>query len=361
MKLEVNGVEYEQFISATAEIRLDALSNSFSFTSAGENKSRPPFKKGDAVRVIVNNENVLAGNIEIVAGNYDSESHTFTYSGRDKTGDLVDSTVSAISDLKAPITLKQVIEKVLDNLGLDLVVIDNANPESFKKAEDITAPEPGENAFGFIEALARKRQVLLTSNADGNIVIEQTPGATLIHTLQNLNGADNNNILSASFSYDDTGRFNVYQMVSGLNPTSLSFAGTVPNADIVNQKSKVIDSAIRVGRQLIMTPEGSYSDTENEKRAKWESRIRQARGQLYSAIIQGHITPDIGDLWKVNTVVGVLDDFASIQAEMLINSVSYRLDTDSGSTTTLSLVEQNAYNLELSEPQTQNIGSGFAF
>lgn len=359
MKLEVNGVQYTQFEQATTEIRLDALSNTFSFTAIGTDSNRPPFKVGDSCRVYVNDEIVLTGHIEVIDGSYDAGSHVITYSGRDKTGDFIDSTISSLSDLGTSISLKSIIEKVLNNIGLDIDVIDNAEPNKFNPAEDIAAPEPGENAFAFVEKLARKRQVILTSNSDGNIVIEQTPGETLIHALQNIIGAENNNILSASFSYDTTGRFNLYKMSSGLNLSPLS--GSISTKDIVNQNASVIDANIRAGRQLVLVPEGSYSSAENGKRAQWESRIRQARGQLYSAVVQGYTPPDFDDLWKVNTVIGVADDLAGVNAEMMINSITYNLDTSTGRTTTLSLVEQNAYNLQLQEPVTQKVGDGFAF
>jgi len=357
MKIEVNGVEYFGFKSSTVETRLDALSNTFSFTSAGP----APFKVGDPCRIIVGDQTVLTGHIEVVSGSGDSSSHEITYSGRDLTGDLVDSSVGVLSDLGTSISLKTIIEKVIANItDLDLKVIDQVNPKNFNPAEDKISPEPDDNAFEFIEKWARKRQVILTSNSDGNIVIVQTPGVNTIYALQNVIGADNNNVKSFSFSYDQTGRYNLYKMRSSLNPGSLSLAGTTNNSDVVNQLGNAKDGDVRPGRVLVMSPEGSYSNTENNNRAEWEQRIRKARGQLYSAVVQGFTPVDSSDLWQVNTIIGVLDDFAGISAEMLINSIVYNLDNDTGSTTTLSLVEQNAYNLEITEPVTEKIGNGFA-
>lgn len=355
MNVSINGVLYDRFISLSAEIRLDALSNTFSFTAGGESL----FVIGDQVQIFAADKLVLTGYIEVINGSYSSNDRSFTYSGRDKTGDFLDSSISSLSDIKSPISLKSLIERVIDNIGSSISVIDNAEPPLFNASEDVAAPEPGEPAFQFVEKYARKRQVLLTSDEFGNIVIQDTPGASTIHAIQNVTGADNNNVISASFSYDTTGRFNAYKMSSGLNPTLLT--GGVGNSDIVNQKSTVIDANIRAGRQLVLTPESSYSSTENSKRVQWESRIRKSRGQLYSAVVQGHTVPDSSDLWRINTVIGVLDDFAGINAEMLINTLTYSVDSSGGELTTISLVEQNAYNLQLREPVTQEIGSGYAF
>lgn len=359
IRLEVDGVEYDHFTSASVEIRLDALSNTFSFTAVATGISKPPFKVGAACRVIVGDQTVMTGYIEIADGSYDAGSHSITYRGRDKTGDVVDSNISALSDFGTSISLKTVIEKVITHIGATGVsVIDRANPAKFNPAADLLAPEPGDNAFDFIEKLARKRQVILTSNADGNIVIEKTPGPVIDFALQNYIGASNNNILSASFSYDETGRYNVYKMTSGLNPLSLT--GSASTSDIVNQKSSIIDADIRAGRQLAFVPESSFSNSEGDKRARWESRIRRARGQLYSATVQGHKPYGLDELWQVNRVIAVIDDFADIRAGMLINSVVYNFDTSGGSTTNLSLVAENAYNLEIQEPITQKLGASFA-
>jgi hypothetical protein len=59
-------------------------------------------------------------------------------------------------------------------------------------------------------------------------------------------------------------------------------------------------------------------------------------------------------------VVTVADDFAEIYAKMLINSVTYGFDVTNGSTTTLSIVEKNAYTLTLQEPKAQKVGYPFA-
>jgi len=65
MVLEVNGVQYDNFTAASCEIRLDALSNTFSFEAVAAEGAALPFKGGEACRVIVNRQAVLTGFIEI--------------------------------------------------------------------------------------------------------------------------------------------------------------------------------------------------------------------------------------------------------------------------------------------------------
>lgn len=351
MKLEVNGREYGNFVSASAEIRLDALSNSFLFQAAATEQNLIPLQTGDACKVKINNETIITGRIERVDISYDSKNHNITVSGRDKTGDLVDSSLGAISDIKASRTLKGVIEIIINHLGLDISVIDQVNPPKFTET-DIDAPEPGQNAFEFIENLARKRQVILTSNADGNIVIVSTPGASRGEVLQHIKGKNSNNILSASFSDDITGRFNRYEAISSLNGLT-SFVNTIA---LVNQKGVFVDPDIRAGRQLVLVTEQSSTNNDGLNRAEWEQRIRKARSGVYGATVYGFTSVKTGNRWDVNTIVAVTDDFifSGESKLLLVNSVRFNLGLEDGSTTTLSLVDRNSYNLKLQEPKEKS-------
>lgn len=356
MKIEVNGISYEHFKDASVEIRLDALSNTFSFTAVSSKNKPLPFKGGESCKITVDGFVVITGFIEIVSGSYDSTNHTISIQGRDKTGDLIDSTITSFNDLREAITLKSIIEKVISHLSLDINVIDNANPDPFNAAEDNIVVEPGDSAFSFIESLARKRHVLLTSNSDGNIIISKSPGIDSDGFLQNIIGATDNNILQASYSYDRTGRFNIYKMHSNLNPIANNAAKSTSISALVNQKGVALDQEIRSGRQLVLISEGSFSDNQNNNRSLWEANIRKARGRVYSCTVLGY-KPNKTKLWNVNEVITVVDDFADIDADMLINSVAFGIDLQQGKTTTLSMVEKNSYQLTLSEPVSQKLGN----
>lgn len=362
MKLEINGVEYDNFTSASAEIRLDALSNTFSFGAVSTKATPLPFKGGEACRVRVDGETVLTGTIEVVNVDYSDGGHSITLQGRDKTGDILDSSLSPMSDLRAPITLKSIIQKAIANIGADIKVVDEVNPAPFNAAEDLSAPEPGENAFEFMESHARKRQVLLTSNGSGDVVITGASSAKSAGALQNILDAEDNNIIAGSVSYDLTGRYNAYKFASALNPISLLNAGDTGIGEVVAQEGNATDPNIRIGRQLVLVAEGPFSSDQDKLRAKWEANIRKARGRVYSVTVRGYRTGgDTGDLWAINTRVPIRDDFAGIDAEMLINTVTFGFDLQNGRQTVLSLLASNAYSLALEEPKTEKVGYGLTF
>jgi prophage tail gpP-like protein len=358
IRLQVNGVEYTDFTAATVELRIDALSNLFSFSAASSGGKPLPFTGGESCVVIVNDQPMLTGYIEMVNGSYDHQSHTIDVRGRDKTCDIVDSTLDAISDIKPPITLKKVIQRIVKELGTSVSVIDNVSPEAFKTETDIQAPEPGDNAFEFLESLARTRQVLLTSDSDGNIVIDRASGTDHGAILQNVIGYDGNNILTAGYSYDHTGRFHFYKASSGANLLAAAFAKIAEPGEISAQKGDTTDTEARKGRNFVFVPEKDLPAADCNKRAIWESNIRKARSKTYSCVVQGfEFAP--GKLWDINQLVTIVDEFANIDAKMLINSVAFSFSTDNGSTTTLSFVEENAYTLTIAEPKAQKAGSIF--
>ena len=114
IEFEVNGTPYKDFISASCKLSMKSVANEFTFTASAVN-GFPPFKKGDEIQCIVDGESKLTGFVEKIKGNETDSNHTITYSGRDKTGDFIDSQLSKLDDIKASpsLTLKRIIELIL--------------------------------------------------------------------------------------------------------------------------------------------------------------------------------------------------------------------------------------------------------
>jgi prophage tail gpP-like protein len=272
---------------------------------------------------------------------------------------LVDSTLRSVSDFVPPITLKRVAQLAIKDIGADMQVIDLANPQAFSIASDMLTPEPGEGAFSFLEKLAKKRKVLLTSDADGNLVITRAGTERSAGRIQHILGASDNNVLSASTSYDMTARFNRYTFTSALNLDALTKAGITTPEHIVNQRGYAIDESVRRSRQLALQPETSLAARDNTARAEWEANVRQSRGKLYSCVVQGHREIPGGALWAVNKLIPIVDDFAGINGDMRISAVAFSLDESRGRTTTLTMMPPNAFTLSLSQPKTEIVGNAF--
>lgn len=360
--VEVNGTPYDQFISIELGMSLPAIARDFSITVSQPDGSTLPFRAGDPIKIFVDGELRLDGSIFSVSGGYSKRTHPITMRGRSRVADLVDSSLLPFS-IESTVSLKGAIEQVINQLGLSLRVINQINGlADFNPAEDKISAEAGDSAFQFIDTLARKRQVLLTSDPSGNIIITRNGTAQNPRTLFNPGTGADGNIMRAQFSYDETGRYNKTIVTSQKNPAAGFSAASLDPASVVNQRGEQIDTSIRTGRQLVMQSEKASSSAGAQERATWEANIRQVRSRRYTVIVQG-LRPDGGDIWEPNRLQAVDDKQAAIREVMLIDSVRFSQSRIRGTITQLELVNRDAYSLSLAEPppsqQEDNPFAGF--
>lgn len=345
--IRVNGIEYDQYLSAVVNISFETLANDYSF-AATSNSGFPPFKKGDLVEMLVDGIKVCTGFIERIEGQFSEKSHSITYSGRDKTADFIDSNIDVLNDLK-DLTLKQLIERMIENIGSSLKVIDKVNPKVFNVAEDIIKCEPGDNCFVKASEFAKKRQVFLTSDGSANIVISNSEPVDTGSLLQNKINSENNNVLSGSWMLSDEDRFNRYSLRSQLDPVGLAL---VPSPDIATASNQnggiILDNEVRKGRQFVAI-KSKHSSEELKKRAEWTKKMRKVRGSTYRATVQGYRNAK-NNLWDVNQLATVDDDFADISRKMLVSDIQFSY-SEQGSFTTLDFVEEDAYIIAQQEPR----------
>lgn len=346
IELIVNGNPYTDFTTASVTLSLEAMANDFTFTASAVNDF-PPLKQGDKVEVIVDELTVLTGYIDEVTGQDSEGNHLVTYTGRDKTGDFIDSSINIIDDLRAneTLTLKSLIESVISHLGQDLEVIDTLNPEPFNKAEDFVSPKVGQNAFEFVIKYAKKRQALLSSDGNGNILITQSIPVDSGATVQSLRGSDSNNILVQNWKIDASKTFNKYIHRGQLDPRALNFAGESSVEGVENQGGESVNANVRPGRQNVQVETESYSSEQLVNRAKWANQLASAKATRFTCAVRNHQKPE-GGLWDVNTLVQVNSDVANISRKMLINTVTFQQGEGQPTITTLELVEKNVYTID---------------
>lgn len=365
--LEINGTRFDGFTEVSVFRSVETISGSFSFVATSNDVTDFPIQAGDACRALIGNDSAIDGFVESLQVSYDSGTHSIATRGRDKTCDVIDSSVVGKKEFVGPISLKNIIETALsDNKITGVSVINEAGTiETFKEGEFFSA-EIGATVFEFIEKYARKRQVLLTTDGSGNIVLARAGTDTAITTLQNIKGGTENNILSANINYDFTQRFNTYTMESQLNPSALSFGAATANTSVVNQSGNNQDSFIRPSRQLQLMSGSSDNSGDLANLATWHANLRRARSTDYSIVVQSFYQDAAKTaLWVPNQLVQVVDEFADVSATLLIRSVEYNLNSTGGSTTTLSLVDKDSYTLEANisnaEARVNKKGSNLTF
>lgn len=346
IELIVNGTPYTDFVNASVTLSLETMANDFSFTASSVGDF-PPLRQGDKVEVLVDSETVLTGYIDEVGGRDSEGDHLITYTGRDRTGDFIDSTINVINDIQTGnnLTLKKLIEIVISHLGQDLSVVDNYSPAPFNQAEDFVSPQVGQNAFEFVSKYAKKRQALLSSNGAGNILITQSEPTDSGATVQSLFSADDNNILTQDWKINASDVFNKYVHRGQLDPRALNFAGESTTEGVENQGGEVINSNVRTGRQSVNVETEAYSSEQLADRAKWSSQLADARATRFNCAVQGHQMPN-GGLWQTNTLVQVYSEPANISRKMLLNTITFQQGEGQPTISSLQFVEKNVYTID---------------
>lgn len=349
--LEVDSVPYEGFTEISVIRSLGAISGAFNFRATSSQKKPLPVQIGQACRVLINDTPVVNGFIETIDIDYDSSTHNIVIAGRDKTMDVIDCS-TLVNELSGTLSLETVIRKILDGNGLtDIQVINNVSGLKSFKDGDIESAEVGETRFEYMDKYARKRQVLLTGDGKGNIVITRSGSNNAVTSLINVIGGENNNIKSGGTSYSETNLFNRYVVRSQQNPSALSSGGSIPSTEIVNQSGTAIDNNVRLTRVREIRPDQSGSSDDSKQFALWSKNIAIARSFNYTAVVQGFYQDEKETrLWVPNEIVSVEDDFAGISsrvnAQLLIDTVEYKLSNDSGSTATMTCVDKDSYTLQ---------------
>lgn len=452
--------ELDGFKDASLDLSMEQLAHTFSLNMALESSLTTPIRKNDFVTVLVDDEPQLRGTVERVSIDYGNDNHSISISGRSITGDLVDSSFPNDVVLNNEISLKEIIEKVLDriwfsnfpktvtlasvneavNLNLPNSTEDVTLPKIFKTnttvdqgpsvieqllkmnpgvTMDVIVPPPlhsipgansdrdpfsaprdaigagssrrsvpdereitrirvvdlvnpptfkldiskqiifyaGKNCFESLDELARLRKVILTTNSNGDIVISRATGSKVKAWVRT-----GDNIKSGSYSADSTDVF--YSVV--IIPTWDVLVREEDSYELMPGSESVpfaalraitrVDKSARKGRCVTLLEDvRSYEDAKN--RAEWEVDKRKARAETLTVVVQG-FKNQANRLWETNTVISVVDQFAGIDQDMMIMSLSFQESPDGGTTTTLKLTNKDAFRLQISDPGETEFTSG---
>ena len=343
--LKINGQPYTHFTSASVSASIATVSRGFSFVSTADEGNNFPIKVGDEVEITADGVKILAGYVENLDISYDANNHSIQVGGRSKMADLIDSSVPTQFEVTGT-TLEAIAKSLLSAIGIDGKVINQAGDiKSF--SGNITSAQVGEIAFSFLEKYSRKRQVLLTTDGDDGLVFARTGTTKAPISLKNVNGAADNNILRSNLRIDSAKRFYRYKIKAQANPLAFLFAESAESTS--NKEGEAFDKDIRESRKLELNSETSTESFTAGQRALWEKNIRIGSAFYYQAKVVGNSFD--GSILLPNTLIRVVDDFAQIDATLLIKNVQYDFDAFSGSTTDLTMIKRESYTLEVEQSQ----------
>lgn len=343
LSMKINGNDFQGFTSAQAARDMENAVSTFSFATTVSKKNFTgvtyPAKKGDLVEVSADGIPVMTGYVNDRKIDYDSDTHSVMIKGRSKTQDLADCTVGVIKDFEQ-VFFPDICKKVSSDF--DISVVDEVG--NIKVFEDIAEAETGQRSFKFIESLARKRQVLLTDNGLGDLVIIRASSVLSQNSLQNLVSElkfGGNNIKKGSLTDSDYQLYNEYIAQGQLSPINVS---EIPASELADEVGTFTDSDIRSLRRYEFYTEETTDSFTLKDRAEWEASIRKARAFVYSSTVQGHSFNN--ELWVPNIQHQIDDDFADVHDQKLLKRVTYKYSIQGGSESILSFTNKDAFTLQ---------------
>ena len=357
--LEVNGLRYVGFDNINVVKAIENLSGQFTFSTtvkegyARETESGITYTTGplstiqndlkvqDAVKVYIDDNLVLSGFIEDLTISYSVDSHSIVVAGRDKAGDLIDSSMIPASYSQRNLT-RLVALALKENGHTDITVINDVenlpllNPDS---KGVIAKVEKGDSIASFLDRYAKRVQALITTDKNGDIVITREGSELAVGGLIHEIKGNNNNILSADINISTTERYRFFEMYSSSDNSNTSGATQ-------SQVGIAIDPEIRATRRKRVSIPEATETSSLKGMAKWYVNVRKARGARYNCRVQGfYATGEGGFIWKPNTLVNIKDEKAQIEGEFLIQGVSF-VRSLAGSFTDLSIVQKGAFSVQ---------------
>lgn len=349
----IGGNPFVGWKKVDVDIQFDRAANNATVTLTETPTTPMPARLFDEAVVLINGTPVVTGMVHDISASHDWSTHEINVTIRDKTQDLVDSTIGPKQEHKPPITLKQVLQKTIGKMGLPIGVIDKVGPPPFRPSELVNG-NVDTSGFNFCDNWARGRQCVLNTDGKGNLVIDRNmgrmgPGA-LIKTFED-NPA--NNVLKAQFKNTSKDRHNQKSVAGQKSPTDRYWEGR-PKGDPPAQ-AKPISTNVAVARDSGVPPQRKQHTREHRPSegrtpmdsANWKANLARARGVTYTATVQGFGPGGFG-LWWPGYIIPVLDAHFELATPMFIKGVKFHKDWDGGSTTELECTVPDAFTLNAS-------------
>lgn len=331
--LEIDWQAHRGFRQAEVGLSLEQGTNTFSVAYAERwaiDGARSRISPGDGCTLKVGDEVLLDGYVDAATVEYADDHLRLECQGRARTADLVDcSAVGARTQWS-----EQGLEKILRDLSEPFDVSTRIVGDPGRAFSKFSV-QRGETAFAAIARAARLRG-FLPYTIGGELVLARAGSVRTSTVIRR--GA---NVVRASRTTSWAERYSHYR-----------FRGQTGATDDVSGKSasqlrgEVRDPSVARYRPFLVASRGQDGPRDLGARAILERNTRAGRGDRLSCTVVGWHTAE--GLWAPNTLVRVEDDWLDVSAELLVVSVRFRLDAETGKggyVTELELTRPEAFDM----------------
>ncbi|MBA5235292.1 phage tail protein [Pectobacterium aroidearum] len=334
--LNVDGKIWSGWTEMTVNRSLDSIAGEFDLTITARWSAAAPrsIKPGMACYVAIGSDRVMTGYIDDFIPSYDAENVSLRVMGRDKTGDLVDSSVVDKSGQWKSQRLEQLASTICKPYGIEVI-----NETDTGDVFGGITLEQGETGFELLDRLAKQRGVLMTSDAWGRLVI--TRAST---TRAGVSLVLGDNILAARGRFSWQGRASQY-IVKGSASAGGATWDDQPAKVVGGRQIIVADAEITRYRPKILVNEDNLTVGGASARGEWYKATALGEANTTEITVAGwRENGATGTLWQTNRLIAIKDTIQQLDVTWLIKTVSF-MESDSGRQTVLTLVPTESMDM----------------
>lgn len=335
--LQVNGKKYAGWKDIRILRSLETPSGQFEMqvSERWDGQREPwPIREGDECVVLLGDEPVITGYVDLRSMSITGSEHAFSVAGRDKTADLIDSSIVLDSWEFVGLSTREIVARVVAPFGISLLVQPGLElPPDPRRI----AINPGDTAYEVIERACRLAGIFAITDGGGSLLLTKA-GAGMATTPLILG----KNVLAAAADFNFSERFARY-IVIGQQAGDEEISGEDAASVIAESRD---GNVTRPARCLMVRAEGGVTTRQAQDRANWEADVRAANSDTVTVTVQGWEQAD-GSLWPVNSKAQLSLPAFGVQRQMLISEAVYSLSS-AGTTTEITLRPPNAF---LPQPQ----------
>ena len=320
--LNVDGEQFEHWISAEVEQSLDTIAWRFSMKYLDRRQSNLADQSDTGSIVIGNRCTVILGIAPLFQGHIDrltqslsGDDRTWTAEGRSVTGDLVDCSAVHKTSTWRNKTALEIIQALCEPFGIPVLCPDG-DDERFARFAIIE----GETVFNAIDRLCKVRGFIPVNSSLNWLFLRRFDDTVSIPLPMEL-------IISRTIEQDFSDRYSDY----------------VAHATDIDGKGSQQDSNVTRYRPLVIVPQVPSTAEQQKTRAQWEQAIRAGRSERYRCTVLGLVDMN-GDPYEPGRLYRVEDTQLNVQETLLCARVVFRV-SESESVTELELCRQESYSL----------------
>lgn len=345
----LNGSPFMGWIDCSVSQDFDKASGNGHLTLTEQPGNPFPARLCDPVQIICAGKPVMTGFVHSIDGTHDIGTHSIKITIRDKTQNLVDSTLGPGHDYEPPIKHVDLANRVIKKMGLDFTAIDKINPPEYGPAE---VPNGDIEEFGlsYLDRWAQQRQIVHNTDGKGNLVIDRNmmrTGPGMLHK-----GPEDdplNNVLRAQFKNTVTDRYNQNAASAQKSTNDRPYWEGRPKGDPPAQANPLsrnwgieTDGEIMPQRRRHFRARRGIDRDSPKKAAKWRSSVAKARGFQYTAKVQGFEAAP-GTLWWHGYLIPVFDYHFLISDMLFITGVKFHKSLKDGASTEVVCTLKDAF------------------